>query len=335
MGLFCGLSGTPPAQSHPPTSQGTRSPLINPGPTPSSSPQGKTETDTTAATTTTTAATTVCRSPISPKELQQQLSSGRGPVDDDPRDDVNVTNAQEQSARKVFQRAFKKYHSSDEKVNPDSAGIMELLNGNPVKTSPVLTIKRGGRLAGQWQEFIDREQSSVDQLIKDSFAVFCRDLNENNDVDVDLESKLRFQRRNSSESNNRPNMSSLPRASKLFLARSFSNGGAGTLPRSPASKMDSSSLMTSPRLPKGIEELELLYAPMKNLSAPLPNARKYSGTAMPQPHPLFDLRNELKIVEDFERRKLSDDDQVKKDNLLTQFQFMCDVYCQTVHLLYM
>ena len=311
MGLFCGLSGTPSAQSNPPTGHGTRSPLINPGPTnPSSPPPGRSETDTTT-TATTTAATPVRPSPIFTKESQQPLSVGS--VCNDHRDDVNAAHAEEQSARKVFQRAFKKYHCSDDKVTPDSAGIMELLNGNPVKTSPVLTIKRGGRQAGQWQEFIDREQSSVDQLIKDSFAVFCRDLNENNDVD--LESKLRFLRRNSSESNNRPNMSSLPRASKLFLSRSFSNGGAGTLPRSPASKMDGSSLMTSSRLPKGIEELELLYAPMKNLSAPLPNARKYSGTAMPQPHPLFDLRHELKIVEDFERRKMSDDDQVTRQTV--------------------
>jgi hypothetical protein len=105
-------------------------------------------------------------------------------------------------------------------------------------------------------------------------------MNENNDVGVDVDvDKSRFQRRNSNESSNgRPNMSSLPRTNKLYLARSFSNGGAGTLPRTPPSKMDGSSVMASPRLPKGIEELELLYAPMKNLSAPLPNARKYSGT---------------------------------------------------------
>ena len=45
-------------------------------------------------------------------------------------------------------------------------------------------------------------------------------------------------------------------------------------------------------LPPGIEELESLYAPMKNLSRPLPSAKHYSdhsstadGT-MPIPHPL-------------------------------------------------
>ena len=41
--------------------------------------------------------------------------------------------------------------------------------------------------------------------------------------------------------------------------------------------------------PPGIQELETLYAPMKNLMQPLPNARRYSGATMPQPHPLSDL----------------------------------------------
>ena len=46
-------------------------------------------------------------------------------------------------------------------------------------------------------------------------------------------------------------------------------------------------------LPPGIEELESLYAPMKNLSRPLPSAtasistQNYSDqTVMPLPHPL-------------------------------------------------
>ena len=41
--------------------------------------------------------------------------------------------------------------------------------------------------------------------------------------------------------------------------------------------------------PPGIQELETLYAPMKNLMQPLPNARRYSGVTMPQPHPLSDF----------------------------------------------
>jgi len=45
--------------------------------------------------------------------------------------------------------------------------------------SPVVTIKRSVRQPGQWQDFIEREQSSVDHLIKDSFAKLCSDLKEN------------------------------------------------------------------------------------------------------------------------------------------------------------
>ena len=48
------------------------------------------------------------------------------------------------------------------------------------KSSPVLTIKRAGLREnnGQWQDFIDREQSSVDHLVRDSFVAFCQDLKE-------------------------------------------------------------------------------------------------------------------------------------------------------------
>jgi hypothetical protein len=45
--------------------------------------------------------------------------------------------------------------------------------------SPVVTIKRSVRQPGQWQDFIEREQSTVDHLIKDSFAKLCSDLKEN------------------------------------------------------------------------------------------------------------------------------------------------------------
>ncbi len=81
-------------------------------------------------------------------------------------------------------------------------------------------------------------------------------------------------------------------------------------------------------MPPGIEELEMLYAPMKNLSRPLPNVRlptfSPSGVnnsienhllqdRMPRPHPLLNLKKpngsmddtndrggwkELEIVED-------------------------------------
>lgn len=44
-------------------------------------------------------------------------------------------------------------------------------------------------------------------------------------------------------------------------------------------------------MPPGIHELETLYAPMKNLMSPLPNARKYSGNTMPALHPLLNFRS--------------------------------------------
>jgi hypothetical protein len=48
----------------------------------------------------------------------------------------------------------------------------------------------------------------------------------------------------------------------------------------------SSSSTATGGLPPGIEELESLYAPMRNLMQPLPNAKRYSGVNMPLPHPL-------------------------------------------------
>ena len=286
MGLLCGLNATP--TTHTPTT------LNRPTPSPSCSAS------LTDATTTTT------KSQMSHSQQSKQQS-----VVNDPRENVDE---ETESATKTLQKAFRKYYSanSEGKVDTESVErIMEMMNGNATKTSPVLTIKRGGRNAGQWQDFIDREQSSVDQLIRDSFAVFCKDLHEDDKTAATIShsAAARYQRRNSSES--RANMSSLPRTNKMFLAKSFSNGGGGTLPRTPP-KVEGLVTSSAPRVPRGIEELEMLYAPMKNLSMPLPNARKYSGTSMPQPHPLVDWRNELQIVEDFERRKSCDDDQVSK-----------------------
>lgn len=284
MGLLCGLNATP--TSHTPST------LNRPTPSPSS------------AASLTDATTTTTKSQMSHSQQSKQQS-----VANEHRENVDV---ETESATKTLQKAFRKYYSanSEGKVDTESVErIMEMMNGNAAKTSPVLTIKRGGRNAGQWQDFIDREQSSVDQLIRDSFAVFCKDLHEDDKTGaatISHSAAARYQRRNSSES--RSNMSSLPRTNKMFLAKSFSNGGGGTLPRTPP-KVDGL-VTSSSRVPRGIEELEMLYAPMKNLSMPLPNARKYSGTSMPQPHPLVDWRNELQIVEDFERRKSSDDDQV-------------------------
>ena len=52
---------------------------------------------------------------------------------------------------------------------------------SPKNKSPVLTIKRAGvrHQNGQWQDFIDREQSSVDHLLRNSFATLCREFKEN------------------------------------------------------------------------------------------------------------------------------------------------------------
>jgi len=303
MGLLCGLSNTP--TSHAPSgSEG-----VHRRPTPPGNSSA-----TAIATTTTTLMTKSQPTTSSAQQQPQSLS-----VDNDTRE--NVVEVEEESATSILQKAFRKYYNSanfDGKEELDSDKIMELLNSNPAKTSPVLTIKRNGGRTGQWQEFIDREQSSVDQLIRDSFAVFCRDLHDNMSPSngaspFSSATASRYQRRNSSESQNRPHMGSLPRTNRLFPTKSLSNNGGGTLPRTPP-KTETSSFMTSSsgcRVPRGIEELEMLYAPMKNLSVPLPNARKYSGNTMPKPHPLIDWRNELQIVEDFERRKSCDDDQVK------------------------
>ena len=307
MGLLCGLSNTPTPHAPSSGSEG-----VQRRPTPPSSSCA-----TAIATTTTTTLMTKSQPSTSSAQQQQQSFS----VDNDTRENV-VDVEEEESATSILQKAFRKYYQSanfDGKAELDSEKIMELLNSNPAKTSPVLTIKRNGGRTGQWQEFIDREQSSVDQLIRDSFAVFCRDLHDNMSPSngaspFSSATASRYQRRNSSESQNRPHMGSLPRTSRLFPKKSLSNNGGGTLPRTPP-KTETSSFMTSSsggRVPRGIEELEMLYAPMKNLSVPLPNARKYSGNTMPQPHPLIDWRNELQIVEDFERRKNCDDDQVKK-----------------------
>ena len=288
MGLLCGLSSnTPTTHAHACT------PTLRRATPPSSVTEPK--------------------SLLITKSQTASTSSSTSVVDDHRENNVEEDPAQlSETATTILQKAFKKHYSSNSE-DIDSERIMELLNSSPgSKTSPVLTIKRGGRLTGQWQEFIDREQSGVDQLIRDSFAVFCRDLHDNmsHDKAISPYATTRYPRRNSTESNNRPNISSLPRGSRMFPgSKSFSNGGGGTLPRTP-SKMESSPFATSARVPRGIEELEMLYAPMKNLNVPLPNARKYSGTTMPQPHPLVDWRNELQIVEDFERRRSSDDDQV-------------------------
>lgn len=102
------------------------------------------------------------------------------------------------------------------------------------------SIKRSGQFS-HWREFIEREQSSVDQLLQESFAEYCK---------------------NSSD-------------------RKFSS-----LHRKPDKSEKNRNTKTMPRKIPGMDELESLYAPMKNLLEPLPNAR-YDDVKMPEPHPLF------------------------------------------------
>ena len=49
-------------------------------------------------------------------------------------------------------------------------------SGGKKNKSPVLTIKRAGRQNGQWQDFIDREHSTVDHLLQNSFGNFCQNI---------------------------------------------------------------------------------------------------------------------------------------------------------------
>ena len=164
------------------------------------------------------------------------------------------------------------------------------------KTSPPLSIKRLGRdKNGQWQEFIDREHSSVDQLIKDSFASYVA--KHGAPTTEEARSKMftgSLQRHSPSKSTSAT--STMPRRSpgkqtstrELFIDETDNSSAHFEhliRPRRPVGTQ-SSSPSPPKELPPGIEELETLYAPMRNLLEPLPNARKYSGNAMPALHPL-------------------------------------------------
>eukprot|EP00094_Tigriopus_californicus_P004278 TCALIF_04124-PA protein Name:"Similar to IQSEC1 IQ motif and SEC7 domain-containing protein 1 (Homo sapiens)" AED:0.58 eAED:0.58 QI:0/0/0/0.5/1/1/2/0/1006 len=235
--------------------------------------------------------------------------------------------------------------------------------GTSSKRSPPLTIKRIGSSHAQWQDFIDREQSSVDQLMKESFAQFCQDHQYNIEHSHPSGGSQHLHptgRRNSFSSDKRldaekvamkefashhpltlPKFGSLQRHSpnKTKLSASASVGmPISTMPRrSPTKRLDEpksalfineddldtpfqhlirrkdsqsgamnpppfqGSFRVSPPkrspspmgsvMPPGIHELETLYAPMKNLMSPLPNARKYSGNTMPALHPLLNFRS--------------------------------------------
>ena len=155
------------------------------------------------------------------------------------------------------------------------------------KSSPVLTIKRAGLREnnGQWQDFIDREQSSVDHLVRDSFAAFCQDLNEKSTPKNYNHTIGGYKvRKNKSKS---PQISPGNSPQKFnMISYNQEIHGSRTLPRMPKTLFKDPEDSDGLHLPPGIQELESLYAPMKNLSQPLPSARNYSDAIMPLPHPL-------------------------------------------------
>ncbi|XP_059082077.1 uncharacterized protein LOC131879711 [Tigriopus californicus] len=257
--------------------------------------------------------------------------------------------------QKFFKSKMKSHHNN----RSEFGGVV----GTSSKRSPPLTIKRIGSSHAQWQDFIDREQSSVDQLMKESFAQFCQDHQYNIEHSHPSGGSQHLHptgRRNSFSSDKRldaekvamkefashhpltlPKFGSLQRHSpnKTKLSASASVGmPISTMPRrSPTKRLDEpksalfineddldtpfqhlirrkdsqsgamnpppfqGSFRVSPPkrspspmgsvMPPGIHELETLYAPMKNLMSPLPNARKYSGNTMPALHPLLNFRS--------------------------------------------
>lgn len=137
-----------------------------------------------------------------------------------------------------------------------------------------LTVKQLGRgFNGNWREFIDREQSSVDQLIKDSFAEYR---------------KKRQQEEEQEEAVNKNNSSFSTAYGSLARMRRppSSHQPTSTMPRR-SSKISFNGDVLESFKPAGIEELETLYAPMRNLLHSLPcnnNDSATFGGSMPPPH---------------------------------------------------
>ena len=192
---------------------------------------------------------------------------------------------------------------------------------NKKNKSPVLTIKRTVRQTGQWQDFIDREQSTVDHILQDSFAAFCRELKENSTPKANYHHtiggyKVRKQKSASSAENSPPGSAGSPEKfgmSHGTLPRNMSgtlmprNMSGGTLPRMPKTLFKDPEDSDGLHLPPGIAELEQFYAPMKNLSKPLPSfgAGTYSEK-MPIPHPLANW-NEIESFKNRTHNKREDD----------------------------
>ena len=84
-------------------------------------------------------------------------------------------------------------------------------SNNSKNKSPVLTIKRAGRQNGQWQDFIDREHSTVDHLVQNSFGAFCQQIQDKGCTPKSTYHHTiggyRVRRKNSSGSSNSPDSS--------------------------------------------------------------------------------------------------------------------------------
>jgi len=171
-------------------------------------------------------------------------------------------------------------------------------SGGKKNKSPVLTIKRAGRQNGQWQDFIDREHSTVDHLLQNSFGNFCQNIQDKpgqsgstpksqNSTYHHTIGGYRVRRKNSSSNSNSPESSP-------------DKYNSGTLPRMPRNLFKNTEDSDGLHLPPGIEELENYYAPMKNLSMHLPNYSDPNQRMPPLPHPLMSNWND---IETFKNRR--------------------------------
>ena len=127
-----------------------------------------------------------------------------------------------------------------------------------MEPNSVLTIKRGAQVFnGHWQDLINREQKKDNKL--GSFS-----------GSKTLGGTYRHRRAGAEVTRYSP-----PKLTTSTMPRK--NGKA--VDDDPAMELENL------RLPQGIEELEKMYAPMKNLTRPLPTNTKDWG-AFPTPHPL-------------------------------------------------
>jgi len=202
-------------------------------------------------------------------------------------------------------------------VGDASQGAVAANKRGPLERSPPLTVRRvTSAKNGQWQDFIDREQSSVDELMRESFAAYCRRKRS--------ESGGNSRMRSGSFDGSADNDAATVSAPRMFSTGSLSRAplkeklrlpltslSTATMPRKPSPAVQARELArrtadmklrieedgdmavarsgsSTGLLPPGIEELESLYAPMKNLLEPLPNQiAPSSNGSMPEPHPIW------------------------------------------------